>query len=318
MDPGPLSSSTTLHRLPRARGDGPWCARRTRLSGPTAPRTRGWTLSRSAASLPGHDCPAHAGMDPSKTLPRSSRRRLPRARGDGPRPIWRRRDGDRTAPRTRGWTRCSGQADRKALDCPAHAGMDPAQSPRTPAVWRLPRARGDGPHVNGARDGTGLTAPRTRGWTRDQAGRPQEERDCPAHAGMDPATYRVVVKPKRLPRARGDGPCHARGSGRYSRTAPRTRGWTRLGVKLNFRPEDCPAHAGMDPDLELTDHVPSGLPRARGDGPCLESLGLVCHWTAPRTRGWTSRKAPGRCLGHDCPAHAGMDPKSSRFIPSIP
>ena len=73
-----------LSRAPRARGDGP--APISMVSADTAcsPRTRGWSDAVEADDIVDVVLPAHAGMVPGDRRPSSSRRRAPRARGDGP------------------------------------------------------------------------------------------------------------------------------------------------------------------------------------------------------------------------------------------
>ncbi len=69
-------------------------------------------------------CPAHAGIDRSKTWAGVISSRLPRARGD--RPGGRRVNLSRlqAAPRTRGSTRIKTNDLKQYSGCPAHAGID--------------------------------------------------------------------------------------------------------------------------------------------------------------------------------------------------
>ena len=71
-------------RLPRTRGDGPRRIVVGAVVHEASPHTRGWTpyLQREATALEGF--PAHAGMDLLAWRCRTSLRRLPRTRGDGP------------------------------------------------------------------------------------------------------------------------------------------------------------------------------------------------------------------------------------------
>ncbi len=221
-----------------------------------------------------------------------------------------------TAPRTRGWTRArdSGQPERH--DCPAHAGMDPLDVVSSDHCLRLPRARGDGPHL--LHDATRLetTAPRTRGWTQALQHRRRRRPDCPAHAGMDPMFAMFAPHLPGLPRARGDGPAKMEASRYRDWTAPRTRGWTRGRLARLRGGQDCPAHAGMDLMKHLECFRVVGLPRARGDGPDPVMGDVNGQRTAPRTRGWTrEHRETAACL-RDCPAHAGMDPRPRPLGPS--
>ncbi|MFM2406366.1 MAG: hypothetical protein RL223_4246 [Pseudomonadota bacterium] len=86
MDPTCARRRPTRSRLPRSRGDGPIAAGLCASCGTAAPLTRGWTPQNRALPQVCKGCPAHAGMDPNSD-PRGGRRhRLPRSRGDGPKP----------------------------------------------------------------------------------------------------------------------------------------------------------------------------------------------------------------------------------------
>ena len=145
MDPMMSFVVQGLNRLPRSRGDGPWETQRDVVLAEAAPLTRGWTLLHlDARELP-QGCPAHAGMDPARSRRLSGSWRLPRSRGDGPeryRDLW---TYNGAAPLTRGWTRGPPVVPAHGLGCPAHAGMDPSDSPTYSSRFGLPRSRGDGP-----------------------------------------------------------------------------------------------------------------------------------------------------------------------------
>jgi len=265
----------------------------------------------SFRSKPKTDCPAHAGMDPCLRPRTRSQHRLPRARGDGPAVHVLVFDGTATAPRTRGWTHTRHETLCLGLDCPAHAGMDLGAKSATCSTGGLPRARGDGPSAKTILDTMTKTAPRTRGWTLIEIPAKRRSADCPAHAGMDPASFARSVRSARLPRARGDGPLPRPVRSRGHRTAPRTRGWTPAhDGQARIRP-DCPAHAGMDPTAMWLRAASGRLPRARGDGPWKTRRTFPSAATAPRTRGWTPLEHVGKPVDLDCPAHAGMDPSSA-------
>ncbi len=194
-----------LETAPRTRGS-TFALQRTLGGGETAPRTRGSTQRRCFAGDCAEDCPAHAGIDPALPLCRYHVRGLPRARGDRP-PLsapFAFRFG--TAPRTRGSTSWRLTKRPHALDCPAHAGIDP----RRRATWggqsRLPRARGDRPREIRAWNAARVTAPRTRGSTPHHLRARITAKDCPAHAGIDPIDRQCGRSLPRLPRARGDRP----------------------------------------------------------------------------------------------------------------
>ncbi len=110
------------------------------------------------------------------------------------------------------------------------------------------------------------------------------------------------------PRARGDGPSCAARSWTGPGSAPRTRGWSHARpCRTAHRPVG-PAHAGMVPSRTSARLHPRRRPRARGDGPYYYGGGLAVGPSAPRTRGWSHRRAAGRQQAPVGPAHAGMVP----------
>ena len=138
--------------VPRARGDGPPCSAANNgddivfpahagmdrwycwlwLTGRTcSPRTRGWTALGRAQHDKVHVFPAHAGMDRPAGHDQGARRRVPRARGDGPLSGVRSMTRSSCSPRTRGWTVRRLTYGILSLVFPAHAGMD-----HPPAGWR--------------------------------------------------------------------------------------------------------------------------------------------------------------------------------------
>ena len=90
--------------LPRARGDGPRQGRRRLPPAPASPRSRGWTRRSDGGAGGLSGFPALAGMDPSPRCLQGCHRRLPRARGDGPRRWATTRASQPASPRSRGWT----------------------------------------------------------------------------------------------------------------------------------------------------------------------------------------------------------------------
>ena len=223
MDPSGRSRRPRSSRFPRTRGDGPWRLRSICRSSTVSPHTRGWTLALIARRRVDLGFPAHAGMDPRTCGSRSSTRRFPRTRGDGPR------------------------ADRHHPDgrhgFPAHAGMDPGirwkqlwteRFPRTRGdgprrsmrrIWQWPvsRTRGDGPCTSKRPRPEGSVSPHTRGWTLVSVSPAGVSLGFPAHAGMDPSHHVVYVLCCGFPRTRGDGP-YLFLAFDHSLQVPRTRG----------------------------------------------------------------------------------------------
>ena len=162
------------------------------------------------------------------------------------------------------------------------------------------------------RDATTGASPHTRGWTVVHVAVGADVRGFPAHAGMDPGDGRTASPGRWLPRTRGDGP------GRYltgtmtATASPHTRGWTATKTIVEGTGAGFPAHAGMDPCGPVSRSGCLWLPRTRGDGPSLSRSGSASRTASPHTRGWTrwsARRAPG---SRGFPAHAGMDPTTTR------
>ena len=201
------------------------------------------------------------------------------------------------------------------LGSPAHAGMDPKRAAVLDFLFRLPRARGDGPRPQSACPWPSGAPPRTRGWTpRVPSTRPQRH-GSPAHAGMDPEWGFRRLDLRRLPRARGDGPQGSRPAAHRGEAPPRTRGWTQTAGPQPPSLPGSPAHAGMDPPCHLARIALRGLPRARGDGPGPMTPSCMSIQAPPRTRGWTRRGVAPDVRVWGSPAHAGMDRTSRcRFL----
>ena len=90
--------------LPRTRGDGPCGAGRGAVPDAASPHTRGWTAHRTSNPPGTSGFPAHAGMDRGQREGRAGVVRLPRTRGDGPRPQFQGPSIAVASPHTRGWT----------------------------------------------------------------------------------------------------------------------------------------------------------------------------------------------------------------------
>ena len=90
--------------------------------------------------------------------------------------------------------------------------------------------------------------------------------------------------------------------------SPRSRGWTPHDQAGEAISEGFPALAGMEPGGSRGGGGASGLPRARGDGPCARRRGSRRCGASPRSRGWTLRPAVPTSAHGGFPALAGMDP----------
>ena len=308
MDPPRLCRCARRPRLPRTRGDGPMTCPPVERAIRASPHTRGWTHRRHLDDRGRVGFPAHAGMDLRLWRVVDPGRRLPRTRGDGPRPERPADAGGMASPHTRGWTRPLGRFVSDHQGFPAHAGMDPGAAWTTDAGCGLPRTRGDGPRRGASARGAGRASPHTRGWTLKPGRRAERAPGFPAHAGMDPDHARPTVDRRRLPRTRGDGPRPKNRPQSPPPASPHTRGWTRRDAVRALRVAGFPAHAGMDPTS--TPALGSGmrLPRTRGDGPHRLRPLTGATEASPHTRGWTASKNRATTAADGFPAHAGMDP----------
>ena len=312
MDPRGCAAEREEDRIPRARGDGPRLSAPLRPSREDSPRSRGWTLVPRGVEAGVIGFPALAGMDPAGPPARRAARRIPRARGDGPRaprpPAG--RPGD--SPRSRGWTAPNAAPTGPNRGFPALAGMDPGDGASMTSANGIPRARGDGPVVNKRTRQRNRDSPRSRGWT--PGFRPTSSRTSgfPALAGMDPGETVWGAGGARIPRARGDGPgrCAAPGCGRPD--SPCSRGWTQLVDVLRRPAPGFPALAGMDPLSTSARWRRARIPRARGDGPWFFDSTQPRPADSPRSRGWTRDLHYRGVLQQGFPALAGMDPRRSR------
>ena len=206
MDPDCTHLAWSWSWLPRTRGDGPSSRTRARREIAAPPHARGWTR-RGGTVLQGRaGSPARAGMDPSGPPSRDRCPRLPRTRGDGPRPGTC-PGGTRPAPpHARGWTPTCPVRLTQDRGSPARAGMDPPdRCGGTARAW-LPRTRGDGPASAVTGSYASRAPPHARGWTRGRGGSAGITRGSPARAGMDRSPARPWPGSLRLPRTRGDGP----------------------------------------------------------------------------------------------------------------
>ena len=232
-----------------------------------SPRSRGWTPGQAPELGRGRGFPALAGMDRRDPADRGARRRIPRARGDGPSAGFLFQAGHWDSPRSRGWTLHAGRIGPREGGFPALAGMDPALAGAPADRDGIPRARGDGPWAHGVVIAARADSPRSRGWTREPLESARRGDGFPALAGMDPRISPASARTARIPRARGDGPRPATRTAPPPADSPRSRGWTAALNALLSACRGFPALAGMDPRPRSRGHTPARIPRARGDGP---------------------------------------------------
>ncbi len=206
MDRPGYSFAMKRRRLPRTRGDGPQPRRLHRLAYGAPPHARGWTGGAGDRRGGEPGSPARAGMDRLAFISDHPRTWLPRTRGDGPH---RRRRCCRVCsapPHARGWTHGSTLPLFELFGSPARAGMDRGAACHAHPDLRLPRTRGDGPHLITLSFSPEKAPPHARGWTRDVWKQTGTCWGSPARAGMDRKNRGNSRDRVGLPRTRGDGP----------------------------------------------------------------------------------------------------------------
>ncbi len=293
--------------LPRPRGDRPPREYRPPLSTLSPPPTRGSTAMRKGAKVDRGVSPAHAGIDPSLTMPRHSRRRLPRPRGDRPPPVASRTACSMSPPPTRGSTGTQASRTTSGRVSPAHAGIDRLRARRRAWPGRLPRPRGDRPRFFPSTMKPFTSPPPTRGSTRAEPVDCFPNKVSPAHAGIDRHLRRPLRVRGRLPRPRGDRPGITFEQVEALRSPPPTRGSTSSRSPLAWPSSVSPAHAGIDLASSTALQSSRGLPRPRGDRP---GIRVPPDWRAespPPTRGSTRRAGGAPQIKVVSPAHAGID-----------
>ena len=124
MDPATATGLSGAGGIPRTRGDGPFESHAGAYIELDSPHPRGWTPWGRAGLRQPCGFPAPAGMDPYHAAVAETHRRIPRTRGDGPRPATDSGGALRDSPHPRGWTVDSSRLASGLVGFPAPAGMD--------------------------------------------------------------------------------------------------------------------------------------------------------------------------------------------------
>lgn len=95
------------------------------------------------------------------------------------------------------------------------------------------------------------------------------------------------------PCARRDGPRLVWNMWTNRSSAPRTQGWSWIGIHEKCLASVGPTNAGMGLPTRLAHRLHKRRPHTRGDGPLEEKAYYACDVSAPRTRGMVP---PGRLL----------------------
>ena len=312
MDPGPPIARSLPGGLPRTRGDGPepisvWPNRVT-----ASPHPRGWTHAAPPHRPARPGFPAPAGMDPGDAIAQALLAGLPRTRGDGPKALRVRTDGDAASPHPRGWTLNTAVIAGGYPGFPAPAGMDPDPIASDPCSLRLPRTRGDGPVSVRRRAISRGASPHPRGWTRGWAVHGIHCDGFPAPAGMDPLQGAGHTVAMGLPRTRGDGPACLADLVHSRRASPHPRGWTHHALDRLAAHAGFPAPAGMDLEPPVQRGRAEGLPRTRGDGPSTACPLTALRVASPHPAGMDRRGPANADRTQRLPRTRGDGPSSTR------
>ncbi len=168
--------------------------------------------------------------------------------------------------------------------------------------------------VRSAFTGVHAAPPHTRGSTQCHRVAAWGSPGSPAHAGIDPRSGPVTGARMRLPRTRGDRPAATAIQSQRREAPPHTRGSTAAGLVSGYANAGSPAHAGIDPRDFRCARVHHGLPRTRGDRPFGGPSVDLQRVAPPHTRGSTVSISRGEPPELGSPAHAGIDPGSTRLF----
>jgi len=181
---------------------------------------------------------------------------------------------------------------------PACAGIDQQGGFHNDEWQGLPRMRGDRPHrLKDLKRKTRAT-PHARGSTRRSHGLHSGAEGYPACAGIDPSIKTWRRRLGRLPRMRGDRPVSNSVAGHFSEATPHARGSTFHNVRHRLPRRGYPACAGIDPHGCIGRARLRGLPRMRGDRPCICPLYGGYYRATPHARG--STRVGGRGATRGC------------------
>ena len=177
---------------------------------------------------------------------------------------------------------------------PACAGIHPIVTTWPESVCRLPRMRGDPPHVVERGFGPLRSTPHARGSTPSHLLPTKAKPVYPACAGIHLYQKSRCCATVCLPRMRGDPPMVTTSKRVKKTSTPHARGSTVFGDGVRIYSEVYPACAGIHPAyLPLARHS-IRLPRMRGDPPLSLFLTKQGVLSTPHARGSTPGAPP--CL----------------------
>ena len=262
----------------------------------SSPHTRGSSRWRPPSAPRQLVVPAHAGVIPGVGTRGSGAGSRPRTRGGHPLAATQPRTPAGSSPHTRGSSYYGPTRTSLRTVVPAHAGVIRASGGPRPCAQSRPRTRGGHPLGMGGAHRQRRSSPHTRGSSGPSGSKPGRRPVVPAHAGVIPGTMAPMS-------ARTWSSPHTRGS-----SPGRSATWGWAGV--------VPAHAGVIPGTGRPRRDPRRRPRTRGGHPALGVTDTFIVMSSPHTRGSSSAGAVGRHSASVVPAHAGVIPRCTSFVPS--
>jgi len=273
---------------------------------------RGWSRCHRQQAPSRCLFPAHAGVVPSASAPRSRASSLPRSCGGGPHSGTEVLTITGSSPLMRGW---SGHVVDPRLGLPlfpAHAGVVPHDRERRERWRTLPRSCGGGPVDLWTLGGHRRSSPLMRGWSLHRRSEHVRGRLFPAHAGVVRCLSVLRRSPDTLPRSCGGGPNLVNSPFKGYNSSPLMRGWSEPRQQPVQGLQLFPAHAGVVRASPRRTTPWATLPRSCGGGPTTDSFGFDRFSSSPLMRGWSPHGLADAGVDDLFPAHAGVVPGWSR------
>ena len=198
---------------------------------------------------------------------RTSARRVPHRRGDGPMGMQLNRFVARRSPQAWGWPVRPSPRLRCAAAFPTGVGMARRIAPASWGVCGVPHRRGDGPPPAYTLSTFGKRSPQAWGWPDLSPGAGHSIIAFPTGVGMARVERAPGLPARRVPHRRGDGPYSSFSSTPSPWRSPQAWGWpgrpgARADAGIAF-----PTGVGMARPAHLRGRGAAGVPHRRGDGP---------------------------------------------------
>ncbi len=238
-------------------------------------------------------------------------RRVPHARGGGPRNHLLELARAACSPRAWGWTEDNWANNPKSGVFPTRVGVDRTHGQGLDRAVSVPHARGGGPSRALVTSPAARCSPRAWGWTEGEH-RPPPLRMCsprawgwtgvqsptglvpvvfPTRVGVDRSLSRPQTAGGSVPHARGGGPSDGYAVPEGNQCSPRAWGWTGRRRTQTHLPGVFPTRVGVDRYTSSARTGKRSVPHARGGGPEYSLRATTLSQCSPRAWGWTERIA---------------------------